>query len=319
LTLVASLILLIALAAILLVALVFSSSEGYQASRASLVFVAAGTKTSSIASQLEEFDLEFNRRFSFLASHIGSKAFLKLLLPALVLVAFCCLYLAPLITDTKYGLILGLLMSLAYLARVFFVWSAAFRAKLLSQLERILLSIRNNLSTGMTLDYAVSESSKYNPELPLGPHLSSFMRLSDINFIENFPLWIIKVQKTFRLKDLAKSAQLLSLELCHTNNQEQAFMNAVAAVSACSKRNKKQQNTLNITFFTLDFLVLAFLGILFYVVPSFSTTAMTGMDGLSTQLSWWDTPHRVLVVFQAALVIWSAYAATVLIALGRQS
>ncbi len=253
-------------------------------------------------SALEEFEAKFTYGENFFGKHSAFKIFLAAVFFGIV----CCFGLGPYITNPQLGLVLGLVMTVAYTSRFIFHYVTSFRSKLLQQLERIFMSIRNNLSTGMTLDYAVNESIKYIKEEPLGPHLRSFVKLSEGNFLERFPSWLHNVQRTFRLKELAESAQLLSLELAYTNNQEEAFINAAKQVSNRFKTNKKQRNTLNIGFITLDFMTLGFLGLVLLLIPQISEI-------------WWTSEGRPMVVFSSAIIVWLAYAVTVSVALWRQS
>ena len=291
----------IVISVIVLLALLANANPDYAALR-NIKSFAKYSKESSFA----QVDREINQKFSFLGSYIGASSVSKLFILMLPVAFLGCILLGPYLTNQSLGVFLGMVITAAYVSRIFFHMSVGFRTMLLSQLERILTSIRNNLSTGMTLDYSVNECLKYNTDAPLGPHLNSFIKLSEANFIEKFPLWMHNVQRMFRLNELAQSAQLLKLELMYNSNQEQAFMNAAELVSNRQKQNKKQFNTIYVTFFTLDFMTLAFMGVIFYVIPSFNA-------------SWWTSPERPMVIFFTALIIWGAYAMTVLISLWRQS
>lgn len=268
-----------------------------------------GLRQSQSTIQLKKFKKskleEFEQKYSLLANRIGEGSFPRLVLCSTITFALSCFILGPWLTNAQFGVFLGLVIAVAYVSRFYFVIATKFREKLLSQLERILISIRNNLSTGMTLDYAVNDCVKYNQEAPLGAHLKSFVKLSEGNFLERFPLWLANVQRTFKLKELAESSQLLGLELVNTSNQEDAFISAAKHIANRRKANKRQKNTLNISFFTLDFMVAGFFALVFYIIPSISQT-------------WWASDGRPLVMFQTALMVWGAYAITVIISLWRQ-
>lgn len=306
------LLLFISFSLILLLKLAVSAPSDYIAVRSVDALRRTNSFTKNLLNIYKNLGRFLDDKFDFLANVIGAGSFIKLFLPSVSITLFCCFVAGPLLTNATLGPLLGILISLAYISRIFFCYAGKFREKLLSQLERILITIRGNLSTGMTLDYAVNEAMQYNLDLPLGPHLANFVKLSETNFIENFPGWLLSVQKSFKLKELAKSAQLLSLELTHTSNQEQAFMNAAISVADRSMSNKKQKNILNITFFTLDFMSLCFLGLLFFIIPGLSS-------GLEQNIDWWHSSGRPVTVCQSAAVIWGAYLGTVSIALWRQS
>ncbi len=244
-----------------------------------------------------------------LNNFIGKGIVWKLIIPSIIIFILCEFLIGPLLTNTSLGLILGLVISAAYCLRLGYHLSNNFRSLLLKQTERIFVSIRNNLSTGMTLDYAVNNTLKFNQEYPLGPNLARFIKLSETNFIENFPLWLKGLEKNFKLQELGKAAQLLKLELAHITNQEEAFINAANQISERIKANEKQKNTILMTFFTMDFMVLAMLAVLFLIIPNIS---------YDPNLSWWQSSSRPLTVFISALVIWSAYALTVALTIWRQ-
>ncbi len=260
-------------------------------------------------SKLELLEAEILDSVPELNNFIGKGIVFKLIIPCLVIFIVCAFFVGPLLTNLKLGLLLGLIIASAYSLRLLYHLSSIFRSKLLSQIERVLVSIRNNLSTGMTLDYAVSNTLKFNQEYPLGPNLARFIKLSETNFIENFPLWLKGLERTFRLKELGRASQILKLELAHTTNQEEAFINASDQITDRIKVNDKQKNTILMTFFTMDFMVIAFLGILFLIIPNIS---------YDPELQWWESASRPLVVFISALVVWSAYLITVALTLWRQ-
>ncbi len=262
-----------------------------------------------VSSKLELLEAEILDSVPELNNFIGKGIVLKLIIPCTVIFIICEFFLGPMLTNTSLGLLLGLIISLAYSLRLLYHLSSNFRSKLLNQIERVLISIRNNLSTGMTLDYAVANTLKFNQEYPLGPNLARFIKLSETNFIENFPLWLRGLERTFKLKELGRASQVLKLELAHTTNQEEAFINASDHISDRIKINEKQKNTVFMTFFTMDFMVIAFLGVLFLIIPNIS---------YDPELLWWQSASRPLVVFISALVLWSAYLVTVALTLWRQ-
>jgi hypothetical protein len=112
----------------------------------------------------------------------------------------------------------------------------------------------------------------------------------------------------YGLKELSDSAQILSLELKYTHNQEQAFLTAITAISNRITLNKKTQNLISLTFLSLDFMIIAFLAVIFYVIPSFA---------FDLEHSWWLSSRRILVVFVTSLSLWLCYLVTILIALRR--
>ncbi len=243
-------------------------------------------------------------------NYLGKNQLAKLLLPSVLIALVAIFVLGPLLAGPSLGLLLGLVIALAYISRLFLHSYIRFRDSLLSQIERLLSSIRNNLSAGMTLDYAVNETASLTMDEPIASDLASFLVLAEANFLDNFPSWFSSLSKKFKIASLAKSAQLLGLELHYSNNQEEAFMDAAKTVANALRVNKKQKSTLNITLFTLDFMVLAFLALLFYVIPSFAT---------SEDLSWWQSPGRFVVLFQSGLLIWLAYFVTLFLAFRRQA
>jgi Flp pilus assembly protein TadB len=135
---------------------------------------------------IEKFDEYFESNHSKIIYYLGDRISFKFLIPSLLIFFVSCAFIAPLLTSIKFSIPLGLIISLAYISRLFYSHQVNFRSKLLRQLERILRSIRNNLSTGMTLDYAVTSTIKYSQEKPLGQELKAFIKLSDTNFLENF-------------------------------------------------------------------------------------------------------------------------------------
>jgi hypothetical protein len=125
-----------------------------------------------------------------------------------------------------------------------------------------------------------------------------------------FPKWLLRLKKTFGLKELSKSAQLLSLELKYNTNQEEAFLNAVNQIADRISWNNKQKSTVSMALFTMDFMVLMLFAVLFFVIPNISAN----LDN-----SWWDSDSRVIVVFISASVVWLCYLVTTLIMIWRQN
>ncbi len=259
------------------------------------------------ANRLKSFLI--SERFDFLDSYLGKNALLKLAAPSLLFLALGLFVLGPILVGPSLGLVLGLLIALAYISRLILHCYLVFRDSLLAQIERVLLSIRNNLSAGMTLDYAVTDVAIVSKDEPVSSDLRGFLQRAETNFLESFPSWLDTLRHKFHLRSLAKSSQLLGLELHYTNNQEEAFLDAVNSVHNSLSTNKKQRSTLTITLFTLDFIVLAFFAVLFYIIPSFT---------LNSDLSWWQSAERPWVVFQSGLLIWGAYLLTIVVALRRQ-
>ena len=257
--------------------------------------------------EFEEYLLESRPELAYL---IGDKVFARLFLPVFIIFLISILAIAPLLVGLNYAIPLGLIITVAYGSRVFYSLMSGFRSKVLLQLERILRAIRNNLSTGMTLDYAVNNAVKFNMDKPLGPHLLRFIKVSETNFLENFPQWLLSIRQIFRIKELSKSAQLLALELKYSANQEEAFINSVAQIADRISANRKQKNTVLMALFTMDFMVIALFGVLFFVIPGFTT---------SQEVSWWDSDRRSLVVFISSAVVWLAYFFTVFIMARRQN
>jgi hypothetical protein len=249
-------------------------------------------------------------KFAVLDNFLGASSALRIITPLLLLISLGALVIGPMLAGPKLGLVLGLVIATTYTARIILHMYINFRSLLLAQIERVLLSIRNNLSAGMTLDYAVNETAKVTNDEPIATDLKNFLVIAETNFLESFPAWLDALRRKFHLRSLAKSAQLLGLELHYTNNQEEAFMDAVNTVNNSLRVNKKQSSTLNITLFTLDFMVLAFFAVLFYVIPAFTSTG---------DISWWASAERPWVIFQAGLLVWGAYLLAVVVALRRQA
>lgn len=241
---------------------------------------------------------------------LGDNVTAKFVIPSILIFFFSYIFLAPALTSIQFTIPLGIIISSAYIARLFYSHQINYRSKLLRQLERILRSIRNNLSAGMTLDYAVTQTIKFNQEKPLGNELQIFVKLSDTNFLDNFPKWLLRLRKTFGLKELNKSAQLLSLELKYNSNQEEAFLNAVNQIANRISQNNKQKSTVSMALFTMDFMVLMLFAVLFFVIPNIA---------VNSESSWWESERRSFVVFISAAIVWLSYFVTALIMIWRQN
>jgi hypothetical protein len=248
------------------------------------------------------------KKLPVLEKFLGSAYFFSFIFPS-VLIFISLFFLTVYLTNSTYGVFLALFFSLAYISRIFLHLSVSYRERVLSQLNRLCLSIRNYLSTGMTLDKAIIESVKYKPEKPVGFLLTAFIKLSESDLIEKFPFWFSSMEKHFFIPELSNSRQLLELELKYNYNQEEAFLNTAKYIQQKEKRIKKQKNTLNIAFLILDFMVMAFLGLLFFVIPNLSINLNT---------NWWLSLERPCVVFQSGSVIAFAYLIAVVFACRRQ-
>lgn len=265
-------------------------------------------KTDHLAREFENLKHKINQHLKFTENIIGKDAFSQVLVPSLVIFVICALALCPWLCGAKYSSYLAIVMSAAYAGRFIFHAATSYRYKILHQLERILNSIRNNLSSGMAIDYAVSQTAQQNPEEPIGTNLKQFIRVAELNFTEKIPSWLKSIERDFKLKELARSAQVLKLQLHYNSNQEAAFQDSAKIVSESIKANKKQSNTLAITFFSLDFFTAAYIGLLVFIIPSLES---------SPEQSWWNSNERAVVIFISAAIIWSAYALTVFLALRR--
>lgn len=245
----------------------------------------------------------------FFVDRIGHKYQIKFFVPVIFISLVSVLVLGPLLTNFYYGILLGLVISCAYSFRIFFHLAQNFREELLSQIENILRQIRNHLSSGASLDYALNlVRSQVLQIKPIGKELNKYLKSIESNFFDAFPQWLYSLKAKYQLADLGDSAQLLALELKYTNNQEQAFLNAINSLANRIVTNKKNQNLIAITFLSLDFMVLAFLAVIFYVIPSFS---------LGLENSWWESSRRILVIFISGLILWFCYLITIFIALRR--
>lgn len=250
----------------------------------------------------------FEQNLPFIERFIGAKYVLSFIFPSLLIfIAF--LALGQILTSKILGIILTAVFSLAYISRIFLHLSINHRKKILSQLNRVCLSIRNYLSTGMVMDKAILETINHNEEKPIGRLLKNFIKLSESDLIEKFPLWFSGMEKLFFIPELSNSRQLLSLELKYNHNQEDAFLNAALYIQQKEKWIKKQSNFLNIALIVLDFLVLAFLGLLFFIIPNLS---------INPKLNWWLSSERPLVVFYSAFLIGFIYLVAVIFGLRRQ-
>jgi len=245
----------------------------------------------------------------FLLNKLGEGYYWRFFVPVIMISFVAIMFLGPLLTNYYYGVFLGAVIAGAYCLRIFFHQAQSFREELLIQTENIIRQIRNHLSSGASLDYALNFVKAQTQNLrPIGQDLGSFLQTVESNFFEAFPQWLIMLKNRYALNELSDSAQILSLELKHTSNQEQAFLTAITAISNRIALNKKTQNLISLTFLSLDFMVVAFLAVMFYVIPSFA---------LDLEPSWWESSRRVIVVFGSALALWACYLITVFIALRR--
>ena len=245
----------------------------------------------------------------FLLNKLGEGYYGRFFVPALLISFVSLMFLGPLLTNYYYGIFLGSIIAGAYCLRIFFHQAQNFRETLLIQTENILRQIRNHLSSGASLDYALNLVKAQTQDLrPIGQDLIKFLQAVESNLFEAFPQWLIMLKNRYNLNEISDSAQILSLELKFTNNQEQAFLTAITAISSRIAFNKKTQNLISLTFLSLDFMVLAFLAVIFYVIPSFA---------LDLEPSWWESSRRILVVFISALALWACYLITIFIALRR--
>jgi hypothetical protein len=242
----------------------------------------------------------------FLLNKLGAGYYLRFLIPALMISIIAIMFLGPLLTNCYYGIFLGTIIAGAYCLRIFFHQAQIFREGLLIQTENILRQIRNQLSSGASLDYALNLVKNQTQDLK--QDLIKFLQTVESNFYEAFPQWLIMLKNRYSLNELSDSAQILSLELKYTNNQEQAFLTAITAISNRITLNKKTQNLISLTFLSLDFMIIAFLAVIFYVIPSFA---------LDIEPSWWESPRRILVIFVSGLGLWACYLITIFIALRR--
>lgn len=263
-----------------------------------------------LGNKLNELEIFIQNQNPDINNLIGDQVFFKFIFPSLILFILAFGFLGPILAGKSLGFILGLVIFLAYSARIYLIHANNFRTHILNELEKIFISIRNNLSTGLTLDNAVRNCLKFNKEKPLAPHLKEFVRITEVNFIEQFPLWLVSVEQTFKIKGLSFISQLLKLELKYNNNQEEAFLLAAANLSDKISTNKKQRNTINISLLTMDFLVLLFLGVIFYIIPSLN---------VGSELTWWESARRPVAIFISGSALWLSYFITIIITIRRQN
>ncbi len=240
----------------------------------------------------------------FINKYIGQdfKTYFLLISFFLLLISF---NIAIYLSNKSLGILLGMLIFTAYQTRLLYHSTSRIRNLVLEQLSRLLLNIRNNLSTGMTLDYAVQNSAEYFQKTkPIGQDLVSFIRISENNLFKTFPVWLKNLSKHYKLAELQYSAQILDLELRFNSNQEEAFQNSHNDINLRIANNKKQKNTIFISFLTLDLMILSFLGIIFYIIPSISH---------NDAHTWWDSASRPWINFITGLLLWGAYLLTVII------
>lgn len=286
--------------------LVFAQPSGWLNHKANLAFL-ENFKTKE-TNFLEEIELKLNNKNPQLSKLIGKKLLIKFVIPLVIIFSLATLVIGPYLAGYRYGVVLGLVIFLAYGLRLSYHLISKFRTKILEQIERILTSIRNNLSSGQVLDYAVNYTAVNSKFEPIGSHLNSFIKNNNINLLEAFPDWLKVIEREYRISELSNFAQLLELELKHNSNQEEAFINTVQCITERNSQNKKQKNTINITFLTLDFMVLAFLGVIFFIIPQLS---------FNPEINWWQSGRRTLVIFASSLVIWLAYSSTIFISFWR--
>ncbi len=286
--------------------LVFAEPSGWLNHKAHLAFL-ENFKTKE-TNFLEEIELKLNNKNPQLSKLIGKRLLLKFVIPLVIIFSLSTLVIGPYLAGYRYGIVLGLVIFLAYGLRLSYHLVSKFRTRILEQIERVLISIRNNLSSGQVLDYAVNYTATNSKFEPIGSHLNNFIKNNNINLLEAFPDWLKVIEREYRISELTKFAQLLKLELKYNSNQEEAFINTVGCITEKNSQNKKQKNTISITFLTLDFMVLAFLGVIFFVIPQLS---------FNSEINWWQSERRSLVLFASSLVIWLAYCTTIFISFWR--
>jgi len=229
---------------------------------------------------------------------VGDKVFFKLLLPSFLVIIFSSAFIAPMLTKDYFVSILAPLISMAYIFRNFYHHSTKFKELLLNDLERIFQLIRNNLSSGTTIDYALNFTISNSPKSLILDDLKSFININQRNILEYFPLWFKSLEKKYNLMDLAGASQLLALQLKFNNNQEEAMILATENIAQTLSNRKQQKNTILVAFISLDFFVIMFFAVLFWVLPNLSSTIGQ---------SWWTSNERPLVVFASAAILWAIY------------
>jgi hypothetical protein len=250
------------------------------------------------SSELEyQLNSYLKQRFPIMLEIFKEKVFVKLVIPGALVFCIFAFVINPLMTSVNFAIILALLMSATYSLRIYYHNLDDFRSGFLSQLKQLFFNVRNQLSTGVSLDQALSQNLDFNYKQPLKREFNSFMNISQANLIGNFPNWLIRLQNSYKLKGLDRVAQILKLELKYNNNQEEAFEKAIESISQRVDQNTKQKNSVFISLTTIDFLTLMFFGIMFFVIP-----------GLATGNSeWWLSFRRELVVFGSASILWLLY------------
>jgi hypothetical protein len=241
-------------------------------------------------------------KFPIFLEVFDSKVMLKLIFPAIAIFFFFAFVVNPKMTNVNFAFVLAVLMVATYALRIYYHNLSNFRTSLLSQIKQLFFNIRNHLSTGVSLDQALSQNLAVNYKQPLRKEFHSFVGLAQTNLIENFPSWLIKIQRIYKLQGLDKVAQILQLELKYNNNQEEAFEKAIEAISQRVEQNTRQKNSIFISLTTIDFLTLMFFGLMFFVIPT-----LRQADSL-----WWASFHRELVVFGSAGILWSLYFASLI-------
>lgn len=243
-----------------------------------------------------------------LSNLIGVNIFLCLILPSIVILLLSVFLFGPFLAGAFGGPIIGVVIAAVYVARIYYYLFSRFREQTLFQLEKILMLMSTNLSSGMAFDNAIVQASKVYHAPPIGLSLQSFIQINHSNLVAMFPSWLLALKVEYGLADIDQATQLLQLELEHTTNQEAALANAASSISRRIKLNQRQANTVNISLITMDILVLLFLLILFYVIPSIS----------AADIDWWQTERRQWVVGISASLLWLSYLSVLAINLWRQ-
>lgn len=254
-----------------------------------------------------KFNMFFKQRFPVIFEVFQGKLFIKLVLPSLIIFLIFAFVINPKITNFNFAFVLATLMTLTYSFRIYFHNLISFRVKFLSQLKQLFFNIRNQLSSGVSLDQALSQSLDLNYQEPLKKEFRSFIKIAQTNLIENFPDWLIKIQDSYQLAGIDRASQLLKLELKYNHNQEEAFERAIESISHKVDSNARQKNTVLITLTTIDFLTLMFFGVMFFVIP--------GLNALES--NWWLSFRREFIVFISALILWLLYFGSVLFLIRR--
>lgn len=257
---------------------------------------------------LGNFDSLIQERNPLLVRKFGKNLSSTLFIPLLGIFCFALIVLGPYLAGFRYGLILGFAIFAAYGLRLCYHRASKHRSSLLEEIERILISIRNSLSTGQSLDFALNQYSNQKSNKPIHAELCNFVRNSNLNLIQSFPNWLKSLESLYAIPHLGRFSQLLSLELKHNTNQEEAFINASKLLDDKQRQNKKQKNTIAVSFLTMDFMVFIFLGMVFFVIPGLN---------FSTESNWWQSSRRELTLFVSGSILWLAYSITVFISFWR--